>query len=102
MIPLVAYLILAAIVFGIGAFGFITSKNVIRILMSVELMLNSANINFVAFSSYSIPFDISGQIFALFTIALAAAESAVGIAILILLYRTHGTVKIQDINVLRW
>jgi len=102
MIPLVAYLVLSAIVFGIGAFGFITSKNVIRILMSVELMLNSANINFVAFAGYSTPFDISGQIFALFTIALAAAESVVGIAILILLYRTHGSVKIEDINVLRW
>ncbi len=102
MIPLVAYLILAAILFGIGAFGFITSKNVIRILMSTELMLNSANINFVAFSSYHVPFDVSGQIYALFTIALAAAESAIGIAILLLLYRNHGTVEIQDINTLRW
>ncbi len=100
MIPLTHYLILSAILFCIGIYGVLTKKNAIYVLMSIEIMLNAVNINFVAFSAYS--GDVSGQVFALFSIALAAAEVAIGLAIFLLLYKRYGTVELQKIRLLRW
>ncbi|MCK5037545.1 MAG: NADH-quinone oxidoreductase subunit NuoK [Thermoplasmata archaeon] len=100
MIPLTHYLILSAMLFCIGMYGVLTKKNAIYVLMSIEIMLNAVNINFVAFSAYS--GDVSGQIFALFSIALAAAEVAIGLAIFLLLYKRYGTVELQKIRLLRW
>ena len=100
MITIEYFLGLAAILFVIGAFGVLTKKNAIVVLMSVELMLNSANINFVAFSAYS--GDMNGMVFALVSIAIAAAEVAVGLAIVLNLYKTRDTVRLDEINLLRW
>lgn len=100
MVPIVFYLALAAIIFSIGLYGLMTQRSGIRILMCVELMLNSANLNLVAFSSYN--GDLTGQVFALFSIALAAAEAAIGFAILMALYRMKDTISLDTINILRW
>ncbi|SES65891.1 F420H2 dehydrogenase subunit K [Methanococcoides vulcani] len=100
MIPLNWYLGLSAIVFSIGLYGFMSQKNGIRMLMCVELMLNSANINLVAFSSYND--DMTGQVFALFSIAIAAAEAAVGFAILMSIYRMRDMIDVDKLNILRW
>lgn len=100
MIPLTYYLILSAIVFTIGLYGIMTQRNGVRLLMCVELMLNSANINLVAFSSYND--DMSGQVFVLFSIALAAAEAVIGFAILLSIYRMRDMINIDNINLLRW
>ncbi len=100
MIPLNYYLVLSAMLFCIGIYGVLTKKNAIYVLMSIEIMLNSVNINFVAFSAYS--GDVTGQVFALFSIALAAAEVAIGLAIFLLLYKRYGTVELNNIKLLRW
>ncbi len=100
MIPIEYYLGLSAILFSIGAYGVLTRKNAIVVLMCIELMLNAANINFVAFSSFFR--DVNGQVFALFSIAIAAAEVAVGLAILLNLYKTRDTVTLDEISLLRW
>ncbi len=100
MIPLTYYLILSSIVFTIGLYGIMSQRNGVRLLMSVELMLNSANINLVAFSSYNN--DMSGQVFTLFSIALAAAEAVIGFAILLSIFRMRDMINIDDINLLRW
>jgi NADH:ubiquinone oxidoreductase subunit K len=100
MIPLVAYLALSAVIFSIGLYGLMTQRSGIRILMCVELMLNSANLNLVAFSSYN--GDLTGQVFALFSIALAAAEAAIGFAILMSIYRSKDMINLDKINILRW
>ncbi|MFW5986779.1 MAG: F420H2 dehydrogenase subunit FpoK [Methanohalophilus sp.] len=100
MIPLNWYLALSAIIFAIGLYGFISQKNGIRILMCVELMLNAANINLVAFSTYND--DMSGQVFALFSIALAAAEAAIGFAIMVSIYRMRDAINLDELNLLRW
>ena len=100
MIPLTYYLVLSALVFGIGAYGVLTCKNTIRVLMCLELMMNAANINLVAFSRYLT--DISGQIFVTFSISIAAAECAIGLAIVIIIYRMYGTVEVGRLNKLRW
>ncbi len=91
---------LAAVMFAIGLYGLATQRNGVKLMMCVELMLNSANINLVAFSAYQ-P-NVSGQVFALFSIALAAAEAGIGLAILITLYRLYGTIDLDNINTLRW
>lgn len=100
MIPLVLYVLLASTMFVVGLYGLMTQRNGIKLMMCVELLLNSANINLVAFSAY-LP-NVDGQVFALFSIALAAAEAGVGFAILILLYRLYGTIELDNINALRW
>jgi NADH:ubiquinone oxidoreductase subunit K len=100
MIPMEYFLALSAILFVIGAFGVLTKRNAIIVLMSIEIMLNAANINFVAFSSYFN--DVAGQVFALFSIAVAAAEVAVGLAILLNLNRVRGTINLDEIYLLRW
>jgi NADH-quinone oxidoreductase subunit K len=96
-IALQQYLTVAAILFTLGAFGiFLNRKNVIIILMSVELMLLAVNINLVAFSAYLN--DITGQIFALMVLTVAAAEAAIGLAIIVIYYRNRGSIAVDDIN----
>ncbi len=91
---------LAAVLFTIGAYGMLSARNAVRVLMSIELMLNAANINLVAFSSYS--GTVAGQGLASFVIAIAAAEAGVGIAILLVLYRSMRSVNLRDAAVMRW
>jgi len=94
------YLSVAAILFTLGIFGiFLNRKNVIVILMSIELILLAVNINLVAFSTYS--GDLTGQAFALFILTVAAAESAIGLAILVAYYRNRGSIAVEDINSLK-
>ena len=100
MIGIGHYLFVAAILFVIGVFGiFVNRKNVIVILMSIELMLLSANINLVAFSAFG--HDLVGQIFTMFVLTVAAAESAIGLAILVVFFRNRGTIAVQDVNVMK-
>ncbi|TMJ40091.1 MAG: NADH-quinone oxidoreductase subunit NuoK [Alphaproteobacteria bacterium] len=94
------FLTVAAILFTIGVFGiFLNRKNVIIILMSVELMLLAVNINFVAFSAYLN--DLMGQVFALFVLTVAAAEAAIGLAILVVYFRNRGSIAVEDINLMK-
>ena len=101
-IPLEAYLTVAAALFCIGVWGLINSRNAVRVLMSIELMLNGVNINLMAFSSFVDGDLIRGQVFAVFVITVAAAEAAVGLAILLSLYRNRVTVDMEQFNLLRW
>jgi NADH-quinone oxidoreductase subunit K len=99
-VGLTNYLIVAAIVFTIGVVGiFLNRKNVIIILMSIELILLSVNINFVAFSSFL--HDLVGQVFALFVLTVAAAEAAIGLAILVVYFRNRGTIEVEDVNLMK-
>jgi NADH-quinone oxidoreductase subunit K len=100
MIPLSYYVILSGIVFLTGVVGVLLRRNLIIILLSVELMLNATNINFVAFSQYL--HDIAGQVFVLFALTVAAAEVAVGLAIIIALYRTKSGINIDEFQLLKW
>jgi NADH:ubiquinone oxidoreductase subunit K len=100
MIPLELNILLASTMFTIGLYGLVTQKNGVKLMMCIELLLNSANINLVAFSAYQ-P-NVNGQVFALFSIALAAAEAGVGFAILIALYRLYGTIDLDSIHAMRW
>ncbi len=100
MIGLEHYLVVAAALFVIGIFGiFLNRKNVIVILMSIELMLLAVNINFVAFSSSS--GDLVGQVFSLLILTVAAAEAAIGLAILVVFFRNRGTIDVEDANVMK-
>ncbi|MGY6635326.1 MAG: NADH-quinone oxidoreductase subunit NuoK [Alkalilacustris sp.] len=100
MIGIEHYLVVAAALFVIGVFGiFLNRKNIIVILMSVELILLSANINLVAFSAYL--GDLAGQVFSLFILTVAAAEAAIGLAILVCYHRNRGTIQVEDVNVLK-
>ena len=99
-IGLIQYLTVAAILFTIGVVGiFLNRKNIIVILMSVELILLAVNLNFVAFSSYL--GDLVGQVFALFILTVAAAEAAIGLAILVIYFRNRGTIAVEDVNVMK-
>ncbi|HTK85979.1 MAG TPA: NADH-quinone oxidoreductase subunit NuoK [Patescibacteria group bacterium] len=99
-VGLTHYLVLAAILFTTGIFGiFLNRKNVIVILMSVELMLLAVNINFVAFSVFR--GDLVGQIFSLFVLTVAAAEAAIGLAILVVFFRNRGSIAVEDISTLK-
>ncbi len=100
MAELYLYLIIAAVIFTVGAYGIISQRSGIKILMSIELMLNAANLNLVAFSSFN--GNATGQVFALFSIAIAAAEAAIGFAILVALFRVRDTINLDNINILRW
>ena len=91
-----AYLLVAAMLFSIGVWGLINSRNAVRVLMSIELMLNAVNINLMAFSSFVDGDLIRGQVFAVFVITVAAAEAAVGLAILLSLYRNRVTVDMEQ------
>ena len=100
-ITLTWYLIFAAALFSIGLFGVLARKNAVAILMGVELMLNAVNINLVAFWRYN-PSTITGQVFAVMVFAVAAAEVAVGLALVISLYRRRSTISADEINLMRW
>ncbi|MBE2278383.1 MAG: NADH-quinone oxidoreductase subunit NuoK [Rhodobacteraceae bacterium] len=100
MVGIEHYITVAAVLFVIGIFGiFLNRKNVIVILMSIELMLLAVNLNLVAFSTHS--GDLTGQIFTLFVLTVAAAEAAIGLAILVVFFRNRGTIDVEDVNVMK-
>jgi len=99
-VPLSFYLALSAILFTIGVVGVLTRRNAIVVFMCVELMLNSVNLTLVAFSSFL--GNVTGQVLVLFVMAVAAAEAAIGLAIVIALFRNKQTVNIDEINILKW
>ncbi len=96
------YLILSTILFSIGLYGALAKRNAIIILMSIELMLNAVNIAMVAFSRYIVPVLLTGQVFAIFIIVVAAAEAAVGLAIIMAIYRNRETIDVTKINLMKW
>lgn len=100
MIPLSYYLILSAAFFSIGVIGVLTRRNAIIVFMCIELMLNAVNLSFISFASFF--GDSSGQIFVFFVMAVAAAEVAIGLAIIIALFRNKVTINIDEINILKW
>jgi NADH-quinone oxidoreductase subunit K len=102
MITLNHYLVLGAILFVIGAYGVLSRRNAVGILMGIELMLNAVNINMVAFSHFVTPDEFIGQVFAIFVITVAAAEAAVGLAIIIAVYRNKAMIETDRINLLKW
>jgi len=95
------YLIVAALLFATGAFGVLARRNAVAVLMGVELMLNAVNINFVAFWHYVDPARLEGQVFVLIIITVAAAEAAVGLALVLNIYRAFGTVEVDRVNTLK-
>ncbi len=99
---MVRYMTLGAIFFAIGAYGMVASRNAVRMLMSIELMINAANINFVTFSRAVDPEHLGGQLFAIFVLTVAAAEAAVGLAIVLAIYRNMATVDMEKFNLLKW
>jgi NADH-quinone oxidoreductase subunit K len=99
-IPLDYYLILSAVLFVIGVVGVVTRRNAIIIFMSIELMLNAVNLSMVAFSSFL--GDVAGQMFVFFIMAVAAAEAAIGLAIVLALFRNKQTVYVDEINLMKW
>ena len=100
MASLTNYLMLSAILFAIGVYGVLRNRNAIIIFMSIELMLNAVNITLMAFSSYLK--DFSGQVFIFLVIAVAAAEVAVGLAIIVAIFRQKESVNVDDINIMKW
>ena len=100
MVSLSSYLVLSAILFSIGVVGFLVRRNTIVIFMSIELMLNAANLAFVAFSRYLNSMD--GQVIVVFVMSVAAAEAAVGLAIILAMYRTQKTVNADEMNLMKW
>ncbi len=96
------FLLLGAALFCIGIYGLITSRNAVRVLMSIELMLNGVNLNLMGFSNYLDPTAIKGQIFTIFVITVAAAEAAVGLAIVLAIYRNRQTIDMEEFNLLKW
>ena len=102
MVPLSWYLLIGAALFCIGVFGVLARRNAIAILMGIELMLNAVNINLVAFWRYLAPTDAGGQVFALFVLTVAAAEAAVGLALIISIYRHRESVNVEQVDLLKW
>jgi NADH-quinone oxidoreductase subunit K len=102
MIPLSWYLVLSAALFSIGLFGVLARRNAIAILLGIELMLNAANINLVAFWRYGDPAQMAGQVFAIIVFAVAAAEVAVGLALVISVYRRRNTIVADEIDLMKW
>jgi len=96
------YLILSAVLFCIGLFGVLTQRNVVKVIMCLEIMLNAVNITLIAFSQYVTPIALTGQIFAIFVMVVAAAEVSVGIAIIFSVYRSRESVDIENFNILKW
>lgn len=96
------YLILSAILFCIGLYGVLVKRNAVVVLMCIEIMLNGVNIAMVAFSRYIVPTALTGQVFAIFIMTVAAAEVAVGLAIVISIYRSRQSVDVADINLMKW
>lgn len=100
-VPLTWYLILSAALFGIGLFGVLARRNAIGILIGVELMLNSVNINMLAFWRFVRPDDPSGQVFAIFVLTVAAAEAAIGLALMIAIYRSRQSINVEELDALQ-
>ena len=100
MIRLPLVLFFSAALFSIGVYGVLARRNAVLVLMSIELMLNAVNVNLVAFAQYL--GQLSGQVFALFVIAVAAAEVGIGLAIVILIYRNRETINVDEVNLLKW
>ena len=100
MIPLSYYLLVTAILFAIGVYGFVIKRNIITIFMCVELMLNAVNLSFVAFARYYSLLD--GQVFVFFVMAVAAAEAAVGLGIVVALFRNRQTLNVDEVNLMKW
>jgi NADH:ubiquinone oxidoreductase subunit K len=96
------YLILAGVLFSIGLYGALSRRNAVAILMCIEIMLNAVNITMVAFSRYILPAALTGQIFAIFIMTVAAAEAAVGLAIFISIYRRRETVDVEQMDLMKW
>ena len=101
-IPLEHFLVLSAILFSIGVYGVLTRRNAVLVLMSVELMLNAASINMVAFAAYTSPAAFTGIIFAIFIITIAAAEVGLALAIILRIFRTRGSANVDEVNALKW
>jgi len=101
-IPLEHFLVLSALLFSIGVYGVLTRRNAVLILMSVELMLNAASINMVAFAAYTSPALFIGIIFAVFIITVAAAEAGLALAIILRLFRNRATANVDEVDQLRW
>jgi NADH-quinone oxidoreductase subunit K len=102
MIPIYWWLTVAAALFCIGLFAVLSRKNAIGVLMGVELMLNAVNVNLVAFWRYITPQALTGQVFAIFVITVAAAEAAVGLAIFIAVYRKRHTIIVDELDIMQW
>lgn len=102
MIPLWMYLVVTAGIFCIGAYGVLSRRNAVAILMGVELMLNAVNINLVAFWRYVQPMNMAGQAFTAFVFVIAAAEASVGLAIIISVYRNRRSVIVEDVDIMKW
>jgi NADH:ubiquinone oxidoreductase subunit K len=102
MVPLWMFLMVAAALFCLGVYTVLTRRNAVAILMGIELMLNAVNINLVAFWRFNTPENMSGQAFAAFVLVVAAAEAAVGLAIIISVYRNRRSVTVDDVDLLRW
>ncbi len=102
MLQLEFFLTVAAVLFCIGIYGIVTSRNAVRVLMSIELLLNAVNLNFLAFSNFLDSGNIRGQVFTVFVITVAAAEVAVGLAIVLAIYRNRDTIDMERFNLLRW
>jgi NADH-quinone oxidoreductase subunit K len=100
MITIVHYIVLSSILFTLGVVGVLIRRNAIVIFMCIELMLNAVNLSFVSFAHYLNSMD--GQLFVFFTMAVAAAEAAVGLAIIVAVFRNKETVNIDDINIMKW
>ena len=101
-IPLEHFLVLSAILFSLGVYGVLTRRNAVLILMSIELMLNAASINMVAFAAYTSPERFTGIIFAIFIITIAAAEVGLGLAIILRIFRNRGTANVDEVDELKW
>jgi len=102
MVPLENYLVLSAVMFALGVYGVLARRNAVLVLMSVELMLNAVSLNFVAFAAYLDPDRVTGAIFAVFVITVAAAEVGLALAIVIRLFRDRGTSNVDEAATLRW
>ena len=102
MIGLVHYLTLSAVLFAIGLYGALAKRNVITVLLCIEIMLSAVNITLVAFSRFITPVELTGQVFVVFTMIVAAAEVAVALAIIMSVYKHRGTVDSTEINLMKW
>ena len=96
------FLLLSAALFCIGIYGLVTSRNAVRVLMSIELLLNAVNLNLMGFSNFLDSSAIKGQVFTVFVITVAAAEAAVGLAIILAIYRNRQTIDMEQFNLLKW
>ena len=101
-LKLLYFLIMSAVLFAIGIYGVLTRRHLVHILLSIELILNAALINMIAFSAFTTPDKMTGQVFAVFIIVVAACEVGVGLAIILSVYRKKNTVDIDNINILKW